>query len=652
MSNLDITIDNVQGDMIPNLARFAHYIGVVAQINGSLIESVTINGHPNMGPEVTSADGLHLTLGARALPPMYSVKPVAIAAWCGAALHGFAHSRYSPRCDEPLRGTLQKKHLHRTWNMIEDARIERLLLRDFPGWQPHLMGACNHILLTPRRGGTKPDLVGVYPLIVGRTYLPAALRQESYEAFAEEHSEYIADAVRDLVFEYLTVVDPGSEDHDQTVSIVSRLHALIGDCGTDCGSHEVEPDVNREWTDPGDPEEDESDEVDPDADDGNHEVTDDDDEEDDDGEDGQGEPCDDGDDSDEDGDGDDGDGEEESDDDGEGDAGGDGDPDDDDADGDGTDDDGDTGPGRDDEHDDEGDDDEGEGDGSGVGGAIGTTSRLAEWSEAIDSALAQDQRLNDVAEAVQSGPMPLVRLAQREVQLAKVPFEVQAAELDIARELRVLMDGARPGMKRRIDRGRFNVARVVREGGTTRPEEMFDRHDPGAVRATGCAVTVLADVSGSMSERQLAGAMYSVWSIDRAVQSVRGAFQGYTFGYNGQELPRSTAEGVWVPTIKDGNTNPVAALASAQAWLSQQREPNKLCIVATDGAWDGHSTSVETLNSMIHSGVQVAIFGIQCQVTGRFPSHFNTIDNVDDASQIGPAIGAMLVNRVRKSLRR
>ena len=108
---------------IPNLARFAHYIGVVAQINGSLIETVTINGRAP-GPESTSPDGTMLELGANHLPPMGAAKPTAMAAWCGVALHGFAHSRYSPRPSEPLRAIVHKKGMHRTWNMIEDARIE------------------------------------------------------------------------------------------------------------------------------------------------------------------------------------------------------------------------------------------------------------------------------------------------------------------------------------------------------------------------------------------------------------------------------------------------------------------------------------------------------------------------------------------------
>lgn len=659
--SLELHVENVQGDAIPNLARFAHYIGVVSQINGSLIESVTITGR-SQGPETTSPDGRHLTLGASWLPPMYSAKPSAVAAWCGTALHGFAHSRYSPRTDEPLRETLARKRMHRTWNMIEDARIERLLLREFPGWQPHMMAACNHILLSPGPKG-RPDLSSVFPLIVGRTYLPAALRQESYEAFAAEHSEYIADAVRDLVMQYLTIVDPGSEDHDLTVDIVTRLHGLLGDYGSDCGSYEVGPDVDREWADPGDPEED--DDAD---DDGNQTVTadPDDDADADEGDEGdEGEPCDDGESSDEGDDGDD-DGEgadgDESGDDGDADADGDGSGD---ADGEddaesedagGVSDDGDDGDddndadGLDDEHDVD-DDGEFDGSGDGVGGGGEGTSRLADWTAAIDSALAQDERLADVAEAITTGPMPLIHLREREVTSHRVPFEVQQAELDIARELRVLMDGARPGMRRRIDRGRFNVARVVREGGTTRPEEMFDRHDPGALRSTGCAVAVLADVSGSMSNEQLSGAMQSVWAIDRAVNSVRGAFQGYTFGIDSHVLPSSRADGVWVPVAKDGNTNPVAGLAAAQAWLSQQREPNKLCIVATDGAWDGHLTSVETLLSMVHSGVQVAVFGINTDVERRFPAEITTF-NVRDASQIGPAIGQMLVNRVRKSLHR
>lgn len=671
MNKLELSVENVRPESIPNLARFAHYIGVVAQINGSLIESVSINGGRGRGPEQTTPNGKHLRLGAAALPDMTAAKPADIAAWCGVSLHGFAHSRYSPRTNEPLRHTLARKKLHPTWNMIEDARIERLLLREFPGWQPHLMGACNHLFF-----GDGANLSGVYPLIVGRTYLPAALRQESYEAFAAEHSEYIADAVHDLVHRYLTVVDPGSEDHDLTMDIVTRLHALLGDMGTDCGSHGVDDDAEREWADPGDPSEDEDEDVDPDADpddDGNHEVTDG--EGDDDGDEGEpgdddvdevehtepgdeGEPGDDdGDEGDADGgsdgesdeDGDDGDADGGSADDGDADGESDGD-----ADG-GGDSDGDP-EGTDEDADDVGDtdgSDEEDGHGDGSMGEGQSTSRLADWSEAIDSALSQDERLNDAAEAITSGPMPLIALPQRRVELEAVPVDVQQAELDIARELRVLMDGARPGMRRRVERGRFNVTRVVREGGSTRPEEMFDRHDPGALRSTGCAVAVLADVSGSMRGHQLSGAMQSVWSIDRAVQSVRGSFKGYTFGIDSEELPSSRAEGVWVPMYTDGGTNPLLGLSSAQAWLSQQREPNKLCIVATDGAWNSQRESANVIDSMVASGVQVAVFGIDCDVSHHFrPTSGVTTVNVRSAADMGPAIGEMLVGRVRKSLHR
>jgi hypothetical protein len=124
-------------------------------------------------------------------------------------------------------------------------------------------------------------------------------------------------------------------------------------------------------------------------------------------------------------------------------------------------------------------------------------------------------------------------------------------------------------------------------------------------------------------------------------------------GVDSQEVPPSEGGGVWVPTFKDGATNPVAGLASAQAWLSQQREPNKLCIVATDGAWEGQETSTQTLQSMVQSGVQVAVFGINCDVAHRFPARTGIATmTISNAGQVGPAVGEMLVNRVRKSMHR
>ena len=55
---------------------------------------------------------------------------------------------------------------------------------------------------------------------------------------------------------------------------------------------------------------------------------------------------------------------------------------------------------------------------------------------------------------------------------------------------------------------------------------------------------------------------------------------------------------------------------------------------------------------MVHAGVQVAVFGIDTDVERRFKGSGVITLEVNHASQIGPAIGEMLVNRVRKSLHR
>ena len=639
---LKIRTEQLSADSFANGARFAGYFGVVAQVNGSLIEEVNITGRKGAGPETTSPDGRTLTLGARSLPPINTARPAAVAAWTGASLHGFAHSRYSPRTDEPLRALLDRK-LHRTWNMIEDARIERLLLRDFPGWQPHLMAACSYILL---KDG---NMAGVYPLLVGRTYMPADLRRECYEAFAAEHSNYIADAVGDLVRRYMMLVDPGSADVDETMSIVKTLRSLLGEYGSDCGSSEVESTVQREWSDPGDPNDDDDDD-DADGDDGNHSVTDDADGDDDADDDADGDDADGDDDTDDDG----ADGDDDTDGDG---ADGDDDTDDDDADGDGADgDDGDGGEAGGDEGADEGSTtaDDGSDSSSLSGESVAqSASRLADWSEAIASAVEADERLRDAAEAVASGPIPFVELPQRACQAIDVRAEVVLAEEEIARELRVVMDGVRPGMRRRIDRGRFNVARVVREGGSTRPEEMFDRHDPGALRSTGVAVATLVDISGSMGEDGVIEAMESLWSIERAVHSVRGTFKGWTFGTTANELPTSNAGEVWVPLKRDGGTDPSTALASAASWVGSQRQPNRLCIIATDGGWERMEQCESMINSMLASGAQVAVFGIAVRpdiLRNRFMGVPGvSLATIGSAADLGPAVGQMLVGRVRSA---
>lgn len=675
--SLTIRVEDVDGRVIPNAARFASYIGAVTQINGSLIEEVQVSGSVR-GPEFTSVDGKILTLGAKHLPDLLAAKPKDIAAWSGAALHGFAHSRYSPRMSEPLREQLTNSRLRPTWNMMEDARIERLLLRDFPGWQPHLMGAVRYILL--RTTATEPlDMASVYPLLVGRTYLPVELRNEAHAAFAEQNSLFVADAVRDIMWQYMALVDPGSEDCDEAVRLVKKMRSLIGNFGSDCGSANVADEQPREWSDPGTPEDDDDDDdFDPD-DDGNQMVTDDEGEGD--GEEGgdelndeaegDGQDASDADEGDADGDGadaDDGDAGD-SDDGADGDA--DGDADDADADGDdaGDGDDADADADADDggEWDDESDDDaefDDAGDGSsGEGGMPIDTSRLDDWLDAIGSSLADDERLADIAEAVMSGPMPLIELPKYRCESRPVPPQAAIAESEIARELRLLMDGARPGMRRRVDRGRFNVARVVREGGSTRVDEMFDKHDPGALRSTGCAVSLLADMSGSMGSaivpgltgQRIDGVMRSLWCIERAVDSVRGSFKALLFGSQCYEIEPSRRDGVWFPMGFGGGTRPLAAISSGTAWLTNQKEPNRLMIIVTDGAWDHHEACVNSIGSTLSSGISVAVFGIGIEMPDllrRFADVNVSLHTITSTDDLAPAVGSMLVNRVRSAVAR
>lgn len=108
---------------------------------------------------------------------------------------------------------------------------------------------------------------------------------------------------------------------------------------------------------------------------------------------------------------------------------------------------------------------------------------------------------------------------------------------------------------------------------------------------------------------------------------------------------------MWSPKDKDGQTSPLLGLSAAQAWLSQQREPNKLCIIATDGAWNGAESCGAVLEAMFHSGVQVAVFGIGLNVP-QYTKHGALTFRIESAADLGPAVGEMLVNRVRSSLHR
>ena len=339
--------DTYQPGTLLRLQQMGRELRLTDQMLSLDVDSLSIvEGGP--APAWTSAEGDAITINVNDMPNLNTRRGIAV--WLGTNAHELFHNLYTPRSTSLLMRRVSAaenstdRGIHRSWNILEDQRIERLGLARYAPWRGYLVAALSH------------HIPAVHPmawtLVAGRTWLTDEVRAIARATFVATNGE--ADAVRcaELIGAYQRLFDPGESDAAEAYDILTEFHGLFGgalpprgSCGMAGKVAEGEPEQVDDDTVPF-PTADEADEDEPDAsgDDEGDEGGD---------EDADGDDGDDGSDAD-DGDGDDGSGDDESDDDGDGDSDeGDGDADDSDADG------------GDDADDSDADDGDGDGDGDG-----------------------------------------------------------------------------------------------------------------------------------------------------------------------------------------------------------------------------------------------------------------------------------------------
>lgn len=582
--------DSVPGVDRVRYQRLAREMRLTLQMLTYDIDTLSIvDGGP--APAWTEIDGDAVTINAAKMPPLRTRKQIAV--WLGTKAHELFHSLYTPRADTVLVRRLRAAQqstaptIWRTFNVLEDQRIERFGLARYGKWRGYLIAALSfHI---------NPDADGAWLLLAGRTWLPAEARAIARATFAGQYDGATADYAAELIGSYQRLTDPACDDADEAYRIITEFdHAFRGDLprGTcdgrptvsgDCDDTEPGDDVVEQWP--------AADEPEPEADD-----------EPEDGDDGEPE------------DGDDGDADADADDEGDDD----GDGDDDDGDGDGE-------PGGSeggDEPDDSDDDDEpGEGDaadgeagGHGTGIPDGETHTLKDaLSDAVDEALADDATADDldrVVEQVENGtPGRAVDLDRKFGTWEDVTPAARLMARDVADVLAEIKDQCEAAWERRTDSGRFSVQRWATDPGWD-ADSAFDLFDPGAMDASSLDCTLLIDVSGSIggANRAIAEA---TWAIRTAVDRVEGQCTVVGFGDDASLMfaPGSRPDGrLFIPHL-EGSTNPTPACRVAHQMVTSSDAANRIVVVLTDGEWWNGEHAVEALRDCKAAGAIVAVLG-------------------------------------------
>lgn len=116
----------------------------------------------------------------------------------------------------PINGTLTRVTsgmVHKPWNILEDQRMETAMVRDVPRLATYFTSmTVAHVI--------SDDSTNAWLLLAGRQYLPAALREQARDLFAQSHGDALTDEWLQIVNAYKRATT-----HDDLMSAV--VDALV-----------------------------------------------------------------------------------------------------------------------------------------------------------------------------------------------------------------------------------------------------------------------------------------------------------------------------------------------------------------------------------------------------------------------------------------
>lgn len=143
------------------------------------------------------------------------------------SLHGFnyhevAHVLYTPRENSELGKWVMENQYRRAMNILEDSRIERLLIAKYPAVQPFVEASTLDYILK----GDSSEWASLFILITGRKYLDYDIRQEIATRFSQQFGKATAIFLADIIHEYRTLAFP--RDYDRAKRLIAEFAKVVG----------------------------------------------------------------------------------------------------------------------------------------------------------------------------------------------------------------------------------------------------------------------------------------------------------------------------------------------------------------------------------------------------------------------------------------
>lgn len=198
-----------------------------------------------------------------------------------------------------------------------------------------------------------------------------------------------------------------------------------------------------------------------------------------------------------------------------------------------------------------------------------------------------------------------------------IPPELPILVRKTTRELRRIEEDSDPHWKTHTTTGRLNMRRAMRNPDG---DDLHDEWAEGQMVGTDMELVVLLDVSSSMSQHEDALGRAS-WVIKRASDVVRvtctvlaySSSDGRSPAHSIVYGPKDRAEGNAYPRVPTaGGTTPATCLNEAHRVLALSKKRHRALVIMTDGAW-----TIQSPNSVVR------------QSGGRFVNCHDIIDDLN-----------------------
>jgi hypothetical protein len=227
------------------------------------------------------------------------------------------------------------------------------------------------------------------------------------------------------------------------------------------------------------------------------------------------------------------------------------------------------------------------------------TSTMRKLSDDINSTIAQFNGDADLTSGKVKSP------DKRAHHLRDVSVEAATSSRNFARELEELKAQYDPAWDRKVDNGRLNIQRYANGCDV---EEAFDRWDTGREDAVDIEAVILLDISPSM-HWTINKAYENMWAVKRALDKINASTTVLTFA-EGVHVLYSSDERAEVKLRYggyDGSTEPLKALQYAKYVLANSDRAIKLIINITDGAWCDDDKCDNIIRALRNGGVITAL---------------------------------------------